>query len=110
MCDTSNLPITHTAEGFAAVWMPEFALSDARLEGTRAQLTALADGVYDGELHLDFARIGSLGSTALGVLVSLHRRIDDAGGHLVIFNLAPHLQKLFRLTRLDTVLDVRPVA
>ncbi len=110
MNETSDLLLTRTTDGHTVVSLPETAMSDKNLQATRAQLIALADSVYDGELHLDFTRIGYLGSSALAVLVSVHRRIADAGGQLVLCNLAPYLEDLFRLTRLDTLLHVRSAA
>ena len=95
------------ASGSFSLSLPEQALAETFLDGTRDKLLALADGVAGGELRLDFGRITCLGSTALGLLVTLHRRTDRAGGHLVLANLPPHLCDLFRLTRLDTILDVR---
>jgi len=41
------------------------------------------------------------------MLLTLHRRATKAGGHLALCGLAPHLQQLLRLIRLDTILDVR---
>jgi anti-anti-sigma factor len=110
MCIMSEAPrlAPVCSEGRTLVLLPQQALADDCLQDTRTQLIALGDGVLDGELHVDMAQIGSLDSSALGMLVALHRRIDDAGGRLVICNLAAHLRELLSLTRLDTMLDVRP--
>jgi anti-sigma B factor antagonist len=107
MTQTSDLHVTHTADGLT-VSLPEHALGEGCLEATRDKLMALADGLGASELRLDFAQITYLGSSGLGVLVTLHRRTKQAGGHLVLINLAPYLVELFKLTRLDTILDVRP--
>ena len=81
------------------------AIADRTFAGWK--VPGLAYGlVLDGELRLDCAKIGYVGSTALGMLVALHRRVDDAGGSLVLCNLVPHVRALLRLTRLDTILHI----
>jgi anti-anti-sigma factor len=107
MSDPADLVVTRQAEGLTAVLLPEQGLAEGYLEGTRDQLVAIIDGLGDGELHLDFAKVVYLDSSALAALVTLHRRAALARGRIVCHNLAPDLLKLFRLTRLDTILDVR---
>jgi anti-anti-sigma factor len=50
---------------------------------------------------IDLSSSGFLDSTALGVLVSVHRRLRD---RLVIANAQPAVQRLFDITRFATVL------
>lgn len=109
MTPRSDFAVTCTADGrTTTVALPEQALVESHLETTRAELTAIAANGAGATVHLDFRRIDFLGSSALGLLVTLHRRLADNGGQLVLENLAPHLLDLFQLTRLDTVLTVRP--
>jgi anti-anti-sigma factor len=102
--------LANTADGITTVSMPPKALDEQFLESSRQRLFALADAVLDGELHLDCARIEYLGSISLGLLVALHRRIGLARGRLVLINVPSDLLGIFRLTRLDTILDVRPAS
>jgi anti-anti-sigma factor len=108
MSQPTDLVVTRPAEDLTVVALPELCLAEASLRRPREQLIALADGIGDGELHLDFSEVTYLDSTALAALVALHRRAEQTHGRLVCCNLAADLLKLFRLTRLDTILDVRP--
>jgi anti-anti-sigma factor len=110
MTQTTDIVLTHSADGLAVVLLPEHGLGENSLATTREKLISFADDVGAGELRLDFSQIEYLGSAGLGVLVSLHRRLAQKDGHLALDNLAPDLVKLFRLTRLDTILDIRPAA
>ena len=110
MSTNTDLFLTRTTDGKTIVSLPEQALSESQLDAARDKLLGLATALSEGELHLDFARVQYLGSSALGVLVALHRKIEAADGHLVLVNLAPDLVELFRLTRLDGILDIRPAA
>ena len=62
----------------------------------------------EAELALLQAEISKLkiDSSGLGVLVSLAKRIRDAGGELRLANLHDELQTLFELTKLDTLFQI----
>jgi anti-anti-sigma factor len=82
-------------------------LNELALHTIKEQLTDLADGSGPIKLRLDFEGIESMGSSALAMLVSINRKVAKNNGHVVVFNVADHLVELFRLTRLDTILDIR---
>ena len=107
MTQLSGLQVTYPADGVTVVSLPEHALSEASREATREKLVALADATGDGELRLDFAQVAYLDSSALAVLVTVHRRLNQTEGNLVLEKLAPYLVELFKLTRLDTVLNIQ---
>lgn len=70
---------------------------------------ALAAAVEQGtgELVLDVAAVTGVDATGLGVLVGAHRRAGRAGRTLVLQDVAPPLQRLLLLSRLDRVLVQR---
>lgn len=57
-------------------------------------------------LLLDFANVTRLSSVELGTLVTLHKRVEAAGGCLILFNLSAPIFGLFTLTRLNTLLRI----
>lgn len=56
---------------------------------------------------IDFARTGYIDSSGLGVLVSVSKKIREAGGELRLACLSDDLQTLFELTKLDTLFQIR---
>ena len=46
-------------------------------------------------LYLDFARVDSLTSLAVGKLFATNRRLQDIGGRIILCNLSPALQEVF---------------
>ena len=40
--------------------------------------------------------------------LKMHKRLRDRGGRLVVSNLAPKVYEVFEVTRLHTLLDIRP--
>ena len=108
MTQTSNTVVTRPNDDITVVALAEAALTEKQINATRDTLLKLGDEIGAGELRLDFAQVTYLDSSALGMLVLLHRRAGQKGGHLVLDNLAPDLYELLKLTRLDTILDARP--
>lgn len=64
--------------------------------------------VAEGERKflMDFGESSYIDSTGLGALVSLSRKIREAGGQMRLTGLNEDLRTLFELTRLDTVFDL----
>jgi anti-sigma B factor antagonist len=83
-------------------------LDDSKAEAMSEQIAGLTDGLGACELSLDFSNVGYIGSTLLGLLLRLHKRLAATGGHLQLRNLKPHIYEVFQVTRLSTVLDVLP--
>jgi anti-anti-sigma factor len=77
--------------------------------GNRHELKALVQAALDqGERRLlvDFSRTGYIDSSGLGALVSVSKRIREAGGELRLAGLNDDLRSLFELTKLDTLFTI----
>ncbi|MGV3708710.1 MAG: STAS domain-containing protein [Gemmatimonas sp.] len=57
---------------------------------------------------IDFAETGYVDSSGLGALVSLNKRVTEAGGALRLAALNEDMRTLFELTRLDTLFQLYP--
>ncbi|MBL0939808.1 MAG: STAS domain-containing protein [Gemmatimonadaceae bacterium] len=66
---------------------------------------AILDAVEQGSttVVIDFTDASYIDSSGLGALVSLSRRLRDAGGDLRLVGLSDELRTLFELTRLDAL-------
>jgi anti-sigma B factor antagonist len=77
--------------------------------GNRQQLREAVSNELDADAHsivIDFADTGYVDSAGLGVLVSLSKKVREAGASLRLVNLNEDLRTLFELTRLDTLFDL----
>jgi anti-sigma B factor antagonist len=77
--------------------------------GNRQELKDLVQTALDqGErrLLIDFSRTGYIDSSGLGALVSISKRIREAGGELRLSGLNDDLRSLFELTKLDTLFSI----
>ena len=67
-------------------------------------LKALEAG--ESKFVLDFSSTEYIDSSGLGVLVSVSKKIREAGGELRLAGLNEDLQMLFELTKLDTLFKI----
>jgi anti-sigma B factor antagonist len=77
--------------------------------GNRHELKDLIQAALDkGErrLLIDFSRTGYIDSSGLGALVSISKRVREAGGELRLSGLNDDLRSLFELTKLDTLFAI----
>jgi anti-sigma B factor antagonist len=81
-------------------------LTNHKMQPIEEQMDLLAEQASPGTLRLNFDRVEFLTSMVLAKLVSLHKRMKNAGGLLQIVNVNPEVYEVFQITRLDTILDV----
>lgn len=55
---------------------------------------------------VDLTNVDFLDSSALGLLVNVQRQLAEAGGSLQVACPQPHVQKVFRITRLAEVIPI----
>ena len=60
----------------------------------------------DTKFVIDFTATGYIDSSGLGVLVSLAKKVREAGGDLRLAGLNDDLRTLFELTKLDTLFSI----
>jgi anti-anti-sigma factor len=71
-------------------------------------LIPLIEATAQPQIALDFRQVYFLSSFGLTLLLTLHKRLAASGRRLTLFNLQPHVYEVFSVTRLNSVLDVRP--
>jgi anti-sigma B factor antagonist len=83
-------------------------LGESNAHAFREAVFHLVEEVCPPRLLLDLGEVTYLTSTALGTLVSLHKRVRAADGELIVTNVTAAVYELFQVTRLHQLLDVRP--
>jgi len=58
------------------------------------------------KIILDFVNVTNMSSSALGMLITLHKRVREAGGELRLCNIQPTIQEVFKITRLDEIFQI----
>jgi anti-sigma B factor antagonist len=85
---------------------PRISLSDQVALALAPQFDALAEAHGDQPVFLHLGNVDFLCSTALGMIVKLHKRLQAAGGSLTMCSLPKDLYEIFTVTRLHTVLRI----
>jgi anti-sigma B factor antagonist len=70
-------------------------------------LFSLADRSANPKFVLDFSDVSHMSSSALGMLITLLKRIREKDGQLRLCNIQPNIQEVFKITRLDEVLTIK---
>src|SRR4051812_34210751 len=80
-----------------------------------ATTDGLTDTLYDlalregrPSLYLDLDDVKYLASITMGRLIMLDKKLRDAGGRLHLCNLDRQVYEVFRVSRLNQLIDVRP--
>ena len=77
--------------------------------GNRQELKELVIAALDNgdrRILIDFSQTGYIDSSGLGALVSISKRVREAGGELRLSGLNEDLRSLFELTKLDTLFAI----
>jgi anti-sigma B factor antagonist len=60
------------------------------------------------KLVLDFTAVCHMSSSALGMLITVHKRIREKGGQLRMCNIGPAIHEVFVIMRLNDVFQICP--
>ena len=80
------------------------------MERVGATLTKLAEDLKGGRLVLDFSKVQFISSQAVGVIITLNKKLAARaapGETLVLCGVGPQLMQLLKITRLDRILTVK---
>lgn len=58
------------------------------------------------KIVLDFRNVTNMSSSALGMLITLHKRVREANGQLRLCNIQPTIEEVFKITRLNEIFQI----
>ena len=92
--------------------LPEEAMPEVRSDCV-CERVAHQVGRLDSEsspvlVALDLRSLRYIGNQELGAIVTLNRKVREAGGRLSLINVQPAVADVFAVTGLDTLIQVRP--
>jgi anti-sigma B factor antagonist len=83
-------------------------LDTAQIEQIGSELYAYVDDRGCKRLILDFTKVQFLSSSALGLLITLHKKVAAVKGALVLCGLRKDLMKIFEITNLAKIFTFKP--
>lgn len=81
-------------------------LSEVNAEEFARELVTLAEGKQRPHLLVDLGGVAMLTSVILAKFIALNGRVRALGGRLTLFNPNATVHQVFKVTRLDTILEV----
>lgn len=84
-------------------------MDPVELERAGSALYKLVDENDRRIIILDFERVQFLSSQAIGILLTLNKKLSQLkGSHLILCGVGARLMELLKITRLDRVLKIKP--
>jgi anti-sigma B factor antagonist len=71
------------------------------------QLFSLVDEQGRKKILLNFGNVEYMSSAALGKLITLNKKVNTAGGRLVLCNIDPQIREVFEITKLDKLFVIK---
>ena len=85
-------------------------LDELSISEIRDELTKLVASHDQIKLLLSFKNVEHLSSAALGVRILRNKQVGERGGQLRLSDINPQIFEVFKITRLDKLLDIRATA
>ena len=81
-------------------------LDEQNIQVIGEQLFSLVDELGRKKLLLNFGNVEYMSSAALGKLITLNKKVQAAGGRLVLCNIDPQIYEVFEITKLNKLFTI----
>lgn len=81
-------------------------LDELSIQEINEELMSLVDKNDGARLLLSFSNVDHLASAALGMLISLNKRVKEKKGLLKLSDIKPQIYEIFKITRLNKMFDI----
>ena len=95
-----SLDVDEVGEATVVTFTGDRILDERNTRAIGEQLFNLVDELGPKQILLNFANVASLSSAALGLIVTLNKKVKASGGHLALCNLAPQIAELLAIAKL----------
>ena len=81
-------------------------LDEQNIQIIGEQLFSLVDELGRRKLLLNFSNVEYLSSAALGKFITLNKKVNAAGGRLILCNIDPQIYEVFEITKLNKLFTI----
>ena len=82
-------------------------LDEARIQIIGDQLFQLVDELGRRKILLNFGNVEYLSSAALGKFITLNKKVQAAGGKLILCNIDANIYEVFEITKLNKLFNIQ---
>lgn len=81
-------------------------LDEMNISKIGEELSSLVTQSEHPRLVLDFTHVLHMSSTALGMLITLHKRVRERDGQLRLCRIRPEIYEVFAITKLNEIFQI----
>lgn len=107
---SSHLKVKRSGDVSVVEFADRKILEELSIQEIGEELKSLTESEAGIKLLLDFGRVDHLASAALGMLITLHKRVQEQNGALKLSNINRQIFQVFKITRLNRVFDIHDTA
>src|ERR687883_1318461 len=96
-----RLEVEHIGDVTVVNFVDRRILDEQNIQVIGEQLFSLVDEEGWRKILLNFSNVEYLSSAALGKLITLNKKLQQAGGKLILCNIDPQIYEVFEITKLD---------
>ena len=104
--DNPRLKVSAAGDATVVEFVDKKILDEVSIMQIGEQLNELVAQAEAPRLVVDFAGVAHMSSSALGVLITLHKRVREKNGQLRLCNIQPVIYEIFAITRLNEIFDI----
>src|SRR5256886_5617472 len=82
-------------------------LDEQNIQVIGEQLFSLIDELGRKKILLNFGNVEYLSSAALGKFITLNKKVNAAGGRLILCNIDPQIYEVFEITKLNKLFNIQ---
>ena len=83
-------------------------LDELCIQEIQEELLNLVESKAGGNILLCFKNVEHLSSAALGMLITIKRKVEESRGKLKLSDINPQIYEVFKITRLNKQFDIHP--
>ena len=104
--DDSRVFIQHCADVTVVTFNDTEILEEGAIRALEEAIMPVVQEPRCQDMLLDFSNVRFMSSAFLGLLVKIHKRTCERGGHLELRNIHPEIYKVFEITQLNRIFDI----
>lgn len=105
--EPSRIKVEYGREITFVTFLEERIVDEEQIRQIRDALEPVIKKNNDGKLVLNFSNVNFMTSALLGLLVRIHKNVCELNGRLQLSNLNKNLYRIFEITKLTQVFDIK---
>ena len=101
-----RISVEYAENATIVTFTDEKILEEMDIQALQESIMSVVEQAERINLILDFCNVRFLSSAVLGLLIRISKRIYEHDGQLRLCNINPKIYEIFKITRLNKVLDI----